>query len=217
MHGDCLDVDGLFALLDRQPALHAYIDDAHGVGWSGRHGAGIVLGRHEMHERMTVVLGLAKAFCASGAAIVVPNAELARRLFMCGSTMTFSGPLQPALLGAGIASAEIHLSDELPLRQQRLMERTHVFSKVALKQGLVVRSQSKTPIRFVEVGEEQAAIEAGVALRAAGYFVNVAVYPGVPRGRAGLRITLNTHQSLDDVRGLVRVLADKLSESTLGF
>src|SRR5688572_30140747 len=38
MHGDVLDVDGLYALLDRQPSLVAYVDDAHGVSWSGRHG-----------------------------------------------------------------------------------------------------------------------------------------------------------------------------------
>jgi len=39
MHGDVLDVQGLYGLLDRQPSLFAYVDDAHGASWSVRFGA----------------------------------------------------------------------------------------------------------------------------------------------------------------------------------
>ncbi|HYJ10346.1 MAG TPA: hypothetical protein VEX18_15085, partial [Polyangiaceae bacterium] len=44
-------------------------------------------------------------------------------------------------------------------------------------------------------------------LRGAGYFVNVAVFPAVPRGRAGVRLMLNTHQTERDILDLVRSLA----------
>ena len=210
MHGDYLDVDGLFALLERQPALHAYVDDAHGVGWAGRNGAGIVLGRRGLHERMVVVLGLAKSFSASGAAIVLPRAELARRLFMCGSTMIFSGPLQPALLGAGIASAKIHLSDELPKLQGRLMDRIELFGRLGQELGITARSCAPSPIRFIELGNEEHTVEVASALRSQGYFVNVGCFPAVPRGRAGLRITLNLHHTLEDIRGLLHALSRHL-------
>ena len=43
-------------------------------------------------------------------ACVFPDAETARLVRTCGSTLIFSGPLQPALLGAAIASARVHLS-----------------------------------------------------------------------------------------------------------
>jgi 7-keto-8-aminopelargonate synthetase-like enzyme len=210
MHGDAVDVDELFALLDRQPALHAYVDDAHGVGWTGRHGAGIVLGRKGLHPRMIVALGLSKAFAAAGAALVFPTRELAQRVSACGSTMIFSGPLQPAQLGAGIAAARILLSDELPRLQQDVLERIQVFDAVAASEGLALKPCAPSPIRFLDVGREETAIELCTQLRTAGYFVNVAVFPAVPRHHAGVRLMLNRHQTLEDVRGLALELSRRM-------
>lgn len=210
MHGDALDVDALFAMLERQPALHAYVDDAHGVGWTGRNGAGIVLGRNGLHPRMTVALGLSKSFAAAGAALVFSTREMAQRVFGCGSTMIFSGPLQPAQLGAGIAAARILLSDELPKLQQEVLERIELFDSIAAREGLPVNPAPPTPIRLVEVGDEALAVEACCALRAAGYFVNVAVFPAVPRRCAGVRLMLNRHQTLEDVRGLALELSRRV-------
>jgi 7-keto-8-aminopelargonate synthetase-like enzyme len=207
MHGDAVDADELGAVLNRQPALHAYVDDAHGVGWAGRHGAGIVLGRGGLHPRMVVTLGLSKGFAAAGAAIVVPSQELSQRLFTCGSTLIFSGPLQPAQLGAGIAAARILLSSELPALQRDLLERIELFDALSAAERLAVKPCPPSPIRFVEVGREESAVALCAALRAAGYFVNVAVFPAVPRRRAGVRLMLNRHQTLEDVRDLVHELA----------
>jgi len=144
---------------------------------------------------------------AAGAAIVVPTPELAQRLFTCGSTMIFSGPLQPAQLGAGIAAARILLSDELPQLQRSLLERIELFDGIAAGEGLAVKPCPPSPIRFVEVGREETAMELCCALRTAGYFVNVAVFPAVPRRRAGVRLMLNRHQTLEDVRGLALELS----------
>lgn len=207
MHGDLAPVDELFALLDRQPQLWAYVDDAHGVGWAGRHGAGVVVGRRGIHERMVVALSLAKGFASSGAALVFADSELARRVFTCGSTLIFSGPLQPALLGAAIASAKIHLSDELVARQSRVRERIELLEALLTERGIGSATGEPSPIRFVHVGHEERALDVAARLLAAGYYVNVSAFPAVPRRRAGLRIVLNAHHELDDVRGLVAELA----------
>ena len=66
--------------------------------------------------------------------------------------------------------------------------------------------------KCLEIGEEHAAMQAKSALKALGYFANVAVYPAVPRGRAGLRIMLNCHHELDDVRRLGLEAARLLAE-----
>jgi 7-keto-8-aminopelargonate synthetase-like enzyme len=210
MHGDALDAGELREVLDRNPAMFAYVDDAHGVGWTGQHGAGVVLGRHGGHERMVVALGLAKSFAAAGGVVVVPSQELASRLLTCGSTLIFSGPLQPAQLGAGIASAKIHLSDELPDLQRKVTDRIDAFDAAARQEGLPVRTSVRTPIRFVEVGDEELATELAVHLQKRGYFVNIAMFPVVPRRRAGIRLMLNAHQTLGDIRGLVREIAERL-------
>ena len=155
MYGSILDVEALRGVLDRVPALSAYVDDAHGVGWSGRFGSGTVLGDGKgLHERMIVVLGLSKAFAACGGALVFPNAELAERVLHCGSTLIFSGLLQPAQLGACAASAQLHLSPELPPLQKRLRERIAEFDDCVAREGIDVLSRDVTPIRMVPVGDE---------------------------------------------------------------
>src|SRR4051812_12679320 len=150
MHGDLANVDALLELLDELPELFAYIDDAHGVGWAGRHGAGIVLGERALHKRMVVALSLSKSFGAGGGLVVLPSARLAERVFACGSPLIFSGPLHPAQLGAGIASARIHLSPELAQRQEQLRARTRVFDDLAFELGIGSPSPSRSPIRFFE-------------------------------------------------------------------
>ena len=96
---------------------------------------------------------LAKAFSAGGAVMVFPDAETARLVRTCGSTMIFSGPLQPPLLGAAIASARVHLSPEIHERQKKLMERICLFNSLADQRGLPLGSAAATPIRFVRTGD----------------------------------------------------------------
>ncbi|MEO8181196.1 MAG: aminotransferase class I/II-fold pyridoxal phosphate-dependent enzyme [Deltaproteobacteria bacterium] len=216
MHGDVLDVDGLFALLDRQPSLFAYVDDAHGVSWSGRNGAGTVLGRHCLHPRMVVVFGLSKSFAAAGGALVLPDRETANRILTEGRTLIFSGPLQPAQLGAGVASARIHLSAELPDLQARVVSRIQAFDQAARTLNVPVTCSERSPIRFIPVGDERAAVDLATALLARGYFVNIAYFPAVPRRRAGVRVMLNAHQRYEDIQDLVTGLAESLVGSRPG-
>ncbi len=212
MHGDVLDVNALYDALERVPSLHAYIDDAHGLGWAGRCGAGVVLGKRKIHERMVVAFGLSKGMAAAGGVFVFADQALARRVFTCGSSLIFSGPIQPPLLGAAVASAEVLLSDELEILKGRLEARIELFDKLAVGHGLLKERPSPTPIRFIEIGEEETLMDLACALKRAGYFVNAATFPAVARGRAGLRIMLNANQTLDDVRGLVQEIARLVGE-----
>ena len=213
MGGDLCPTTELRDLLNQHEKLHLYIDDAHGMSWTGRHGRGWILDRELIHPRMVVALSLAKAFSASGAAIVFPNAEWAHLVRTCGSTMIFSGPLQPALLGAAIASAKIHLSDEIDDRQRALSERIDLFNSLCAKTGIRLGAMSRTPIRFVKVGPEDKTYLAAAELMKRGYFANVATFPAVPWRRAGLRIALTVHQRLDDIRGLVDQLAPLVAQA----
>lgn len=210
MHGDMAPVEGeggLRQLLSRHEQLHLYLDDAHGVSWAGLHGRGHVLGVGQPLPRTVVVASLAKAFSASGAALVFPDQESARLVRTCGSTLIFSGPLQPALLGAGIASAKIHLSPEIERRQAGLRERIRLFNALAEERGLSPASHAETPIRFIRVGDDEATYRAASALMRAGYYLNTAVFPAVSAGRGGLRIAMTLHQTLDDIRALLDALA----------
>jgi 7-keto-8-aminopelargonate synthetase-like enzyme len=210
MHGDLASIDALTALLDRMPSLFAYVDDAHGVGWAGRNGAGIVLGERRLHPQMAVALGLSKSFGTGGAFVALPDPVLAKRVFTCGGPLIFSGPLQPAQLGAGIASARIHLSPEIGELQGRLRARIDLFDQLAATAGVQCLVASRSPIRFIELGTNERALLVAKALLSAGLFVNVSIYPAVPRGHAGVRLMLTCNQTLDDVQRLVTELSRAL-------
>ena len=215
MHGDRAPLAALYALQERHPALHLYIDDAHGMSWTGKKGAGTVLGFGPIRARTVVALGLSKAFAAAGAVFVFSDDETRRLVRACGSTLIFSGPLQPGQIGAGIASARLHLSGELQQRQSLLSERIQLFNELSFDSGLRLRDRSESPVRFLEIGAEEQALDRADALLAAGFFTNLSVFPAVPRRRAGIRVMLTTHHTDDDVRELVRALssaAHRISE-----
>jgi 7-keto-8-aminopelargonate synthetase-like enzyme len=207
MHGDMAPVAELRELLARHERMHLYIDDAHGMSWTGTHGRGHVLGAAPISPRMVVAVSLAKAFSASGGALIFPDRETANMVRSCGSTLIFSGPLQPALLGAGIASARIHLSPEIAQRQQQLRARISLFNALARERGLELGSSCETPIRFVRIGSEAATYQAAADLMAEGFYTNIAVFPAVSRGHSGLRVALTVHHTLDDVRGLIEAVS----------
>jgi 7-keto-8-aminopelargonate synthetase-like enzyme len=210
MHGDQAPLPALRELVARHARLSLYIDDAHGVSWSGKHGRGTVLGEGRLPERTVMVASLAKAFSAGGAVLVFPDAETARLVRAVGSTLIFSGPLQPALLGAAIASARIHLSSEIGARQRRLLERIRLFNELAAARGLPLGSTDETPIRFIRTGESDSTYGLAAALMGDGFYVNTAVFPAVSRGHGGLRVALTVHQTPEDVRGLVDAIARRL-------
>ncbi len=207
MFADYAPFGELAALLERHERLHLYIDDSHGVGWAGRHGRGPALDALGMHPRLVVAASLNKSFAAAGGAIVFPDAELRRRVRTCGGPMIFSGPIQPPLLGAAIASARIHLSGELPALQDALRERVELFDELMEEFCLPLATRDVTPIRYVPLGLPAVAHDVIQNLLADGFYTNLGTFPAVPMKHAGVRITLTLHHRLQDIRALVEALA----------
>lgn len=212
MRGDPAPLAELGELVSRHDRLSLYIDDAHGITWTGENGRGTVLGGGppSLPPRTVVVASLAKGFAAGGAVLLFPDAETARLVRGCGSTLIFSGPLQPALVGAAIASARIHLSKEIVERQRRLMDRIRLFNGLAAARGVPLISQSETPVRFVLTGDNTATYSLAVDLMHDGFLTNPAVFPAVSRGQGGLRVALTLHQTVDDITGLVDAIARRI-------
>lgn len=190
MYGDFAPVKELSELLKRHEQFHVYLDDAHGMSWTGRHGRGYVLENMEEHERLYVVVGLAKGFGAVGGAIACPTREVKQTIRNCGGTQTFSGPISPPMLAAAVASARIHLDPEYGRMQRELVDRIHYMNKVLEKQPLPLLSATDSPIRFLGVGEADKAEEIVKLLIEDGFWLNIARYPAVGPHHAGLRFML---------------------------
>lgn len=207
MYGDVAPLEELAALGERYEQLRLYVDDAHGMSWKGRHGRGVALDRVPLHPRMVVATSLNKSFGAGGAALVFAEATTRQRVRNCGATLIFSGPLQPPMLGAAIASARIHLSDEIYALQRRLRARFDHCSRLLASVDLPVPSSPDSPVRFVGMYSTRAAQQMALRLMDEGYYVNTGQFPAVAVKKSGVRFSLNLHQTEEDIRGLVDAIA----------
>lgn len=212
MYGDVAPVHAIADLMERYPSLHVYIDDAHGFGWRGQHGRGYVLGEIPLHDRMVIAVSLAKSFGTGGAALLFGDPHAAHRVWLAGGTLTFSGPIHPAELGAAVAAAEIHLSDEHADRQAKLFRQIDLVKNLLIEHQLPVMAFDPTPIWFVRVGTYEQAIDLTQRLMKDGFYTNTSAFPAVPRGHGGIRFTQTLYQTDDQLQGLVESLARNVPE-----
>ncbi len=204
--GDRAPLAPIKELLDRYEQLHAYFDDAHGTGWLGPCGRGHVLGELGGHPRVVVALSLNKSFAGAGGCLVFPNEALRDKVRVCGGPMNFSGPIQPPMLGALLASAKAHLAPDWAGAQDELASLiTHAQRRLGQGQ-LPLASPGESPIFFVGMGLPRAAHLMGVALREAGYFATAATFPGVPVRQSGIRLSLTRHLTAADIDGLAAAM-----------
>jgi 7-keto-8-aminopelargonate synthetase-like enzyme len=208
MLGDLAPFERLGELLERYPRLHLYVDDAHGFGWAGRHGRGPALTHLGGSDRVVVAVSLSKAFGAVGGALAFPTTEQRDRVRRCGGPMIFSGPIAPAGLGAGLASAELHLSPELEGMQAELRQRMAVARAAIHDAGLVLATDDETPIFMVHYDSPATAQRVVARLRERGFFVCVSTFPAVPVNKPSIRFTVSRHNSLGDVLELVENLVE---------
>lgn len=207
MYGDYAPLDEIQRLLEVHRQLHFYVDDAHGMSWTGRHGAGYVRSRMGHHPRMVQAVSLNKAFAAAGGAVIFPNREMAQKVRNCGGTMIFSGPIQPPLLGAAIASASLHLSPEIEVHQKKLAGLVEHMNGRLEEAGLPQPYRNESPLFFVPSGLLDLNINLFKRMFEDGFYINSANFPAVPMKRGGLRFMVHAHLETSDIDDLVAALA----------
>jgi len=210
IHGNLCDVKGLKKLLDEKDNFYAYVDDAHGIGWYGKNGSGYVIGDHGLHEKMVVAASFAKSIAASGAAIIAGDKNLIDYLKLTGQTMLFSGPIQPAVLGALNASVKLHLSKEIIQFQNELMDLICHFRRKAEMLEIPIITKDITPIQLLRIGSLEGTYKVQNQLIANGFLSTTAVYPGISKGDEGIRISLTRLLTKNDINNFLECLKDIL-------
>ena len=207
MYGDLAPYAELNALMDRYPALHLYIDDAHGMGWCGPRGSGSAWAALKHRDRVVLTTTLAKGFGCIGGVAVLPDEATYSRIQTFGGPLGYSHPLPPATLGAAQAASEIMLSDEVNRLQAELRDRQRLCQELLAQTDLPVLSDPRTPIGYVGAGHPSVGDNLFLRLLKEGFYTSVGMFPAVPMQNAGIRFTLTRHQSSDDIRAFVAALA----------
>lgn len=208
MFGDTAPMTDLYAFLNQYEQFHLYVDDAHGMSWAGKHGSGYTLSQVPyFHDKMCLITSINKGFGANGSAMVFTDELQKSMIKNAGSTLIFSGPVSPVMLTAGIASAAIHLSDEIYERQARLIALISHFNQKAIELDLPLVRQDLTPICYLAVGANPLhCVQIAHGLQTDGFFVNVSSFPTVPLKNSGVRITLNVNHTEEVITNLLQSL-----------
>lgn len=124
-------------------------------------------------------------------------------IFRYAGAIGYSQPMNTAAVGASLASAEIHRSQELTALQGKLASNIELFD------SLVPTPQAGTtfPIRFVNVTEADV-VRLSVELFRSGYYVSPIFFPVVAKGKAGLRVMMRAGQTHDQIRDLSRIIKE---------
>jgi len=208
MYGDYPSIERLKILLDKYKSFHLYVDDAHGMSWSGKNGRGVTLSRMELTEKTIVGSSFAKGFGTGGGVFVFKDKALAQKVRNCGGPLVFSGPSQIPVIAASIASAKIHLSGEITLRQEELKKRIdYCYDLLVNKYSLPVISNPQSPITFIGLGLTRVGYNMVQRMKNDGFFTNLAIFPAVPEVCTGLRFTITLHHTFDDIKNLAEKLA----------
>lgn len=199
----------LCQLQDRY-GLFLYFDDSHSLSMYGARGRGLVRSQlDEMPERMIIVASLAKAFGASGGVIMAARKSQRELLDFVGGPLGWSQTLNAAGLGAIRASAEVHLSDELPRLQTRLREVMACFDELIP----TVNAGNGLPIRIFDLPSVTNAVEGAARLYRRGFYTSAVFFPIVERGRAGLRAMGRADLERADLQAFCRALSELSADS----
>jgi 7-keto-8-aminopelargonate synthetase-like enzyme len=213
MFGDASPVDEVYALMDKYPELHYYVDDAHGISVYGKHGRGYVLNNRPFHSKMVLAASMAKGFASGGGIMLFPNAELARKVRTCGGPLITSGPMQPATLGAAIASAQIHLSTEIIEMQETLQDNIRFAQLMLKKYGLPLVSTTGAAVFFIGVSLPKMGYNMVKRMLNAGYYLNLGIFPAVPMKNTGIRFTITRLHTFGQIEQMISTMAKEFYEA----
>lgn len=207
MFGDYAPIPELLNLTKKYNQLHLYFDDVHGMSWKGKNGTGFVLDAiKELPENIVIVGTLSKTFGASGATFFCKNQKLRDKIKNFGGPLTFSAQLEPASVAAAIASADIHLSPEITIRQEELADKIAYFNQLLSNGNLPMISKNDSPVFFLGMGTPITAYNFVHRLFKEGFFLNLGIYPAVPIKNTGIRITLSAHNHKQDSKALAEAM-----------
>lgn len=207
VYGDKAPIADLKILMQKYPLLHVYFDDVHGMSWTGIHGCGFIKGHwEELPSNIVLISTMSKTFGASGATILCGDKQLHQQIQDFEGPLTFPAQLEPASVAAALASANIHLQDEIYEKQRQLRERIVLMDRLLKQTQLPVLSHGNTPVFYLGTAAPDTAYSLVNRMCAEGFFVNPVIFPAVSPKNAGLRITVSNHNELIQIEELVKAL-----------
>ncbi len=190
MEGDIAPVPEIVKLAKKYGARFM-IDDAHGLGVLGETGAGTAE-HFGMTDEVDIIMGTFSKSLASLGGFVASSREVIEYLKHRSRPLIFSASISPPNAAAALEALRILRSE--PERREALWENTRRLQKGLRELGFDI-GNTQTPVIPVYIGDDIKTFQICMALHEEGVFVNPVVSPGVPPGKALLRLSvMATHR-----------------------
>jgi len=216
--GEIMDVDSIFALQRKYPSLHVYCDDAHGSGWSGKGGIGLVpdkvikeartneKGYGEEAKRWVFGVCFGKSFGADGGALILPTQDMKDLVHALSPFCTFTCTKFPisdlALVNEAMKMSLDGTIDELQTELLRKVNYLHTRARFYLSDFVDFRTTEETPVLFVPIDRDMETFFSMVrTLHDEGFFVAPCAPPAT--SGFGVRITVRRDCSHADIDRLL--------------
>jgi 8-amino-7-oxononanoate synthase len=205
MRGDIADIAAIKQIAAQRQSM-LVIDDAHGTGTIGSTGRGAA--SRPGRRRDILQTGTYSKALGSNGGFICGDRDLINCLRVLASPYVFSASLSPANMGAALAA--ICIVQEEPDRMQRLQCNARLAHALLLPFGNI--SDVPSPIVFLRIGERFSALAAAKQLERRGHFVNPITFPAVGRGQSGLRISISSEHTAEQIRSLASAIAEVWDE-----
>jgi len=186
MDGDFPDLTRM-ADIKRRHGFCWIVDEAHGLGWYGPEGAGLVR-ESGVEKDVDVLVGTLGKTLASGGAYTLFRHEAVRDYVVnTAGEFIYSTSLSP--LNVAAADAALSRVHELAPQQKEWQAASQNFRETLRRDGWVV-PKGNSPIVPVRLDDAEAAVSLADTLREAGVFAAAIRPPTVPAGTSRLRFSL---------------------------
>jgi 8-amino-7-oxononanoate synthase len=203
MDGDTADLKALVKLKNKYNAI-LIVDEAHAVGCTGSHGAGLADELGVLNEVDIVVAPLGKG-PACGGAVVAASQVVSDYLINKARSFIFTTAPSPVTAAVSLAALEIIKSE--PQRRSYLKQNAAFLRKQFSQMGLHI-VPGDTHIIPVILGSVDKTVKTSQKLLEKGYFCSAIRSPTVPAGTERLRISIQCNHTQKHLDGLCESLRE---------
>lgn len=208
MDGDTADLSALSHVAKQNDAW-VMVDDAHGLGVLGKHGAGICEAQNQNQQDVQILMGTLGKGMGTAGAFVAGSKELIEYLTNFSRPYIYTTAMPASIAAATLTSLDIVKNE--PQRREHLQALIKQFKTGANQLGLNLMA-SDTAIQPILIGDAQKALNISEKLKQQGIMLTAIRSPTVPVGSARLRVTLSAAHTSQQVNQLLDALA-KLSST----
>ncbi|MFK7785942.1 MAG: aminotransferase class I/II-fold pyridoxal phosphate-dependent enzyme [Crocinitomicaceae bacterium] len=200
MHGDFCPLEELI-LMSEKFGAYIILDEAHSAGVVGPSGRGMAYALN-LHSKCFVrLVTFGKAFGTHGS-VVLCSKELRAFLINFARSFIYTTALPVSAYDKMLQATQIEDADHL----RRTLQKRIVYFREKLSNSLL-SSASNSPIQFVKFDDLDELKRIERVLHKSGIFVKAIYSPTVSEGGEGLRISLHSFNSEQEIDSLVRVMS----------